>query len=147
MGYLEKLNVTQLKRPQSLSPTEQRRAKLVTKLEEQLALAQAQAEGKRYIVTKAAWTRDNDGNKTRVQKERMVRPWWFADGSTGLSLVVRYGARILELQKGKRAIAIAQPALLPGALNTVIAAVQAGELDGAISAVVDERKLKIGSKG
>ena len=39
MSYLSKLNVTQLKKPQSLSPAEHRRMKLVVKLEEQLALA------------------------------------------------------------------------------------------------------------
>jgi hypothetical protein len=119
---------------------------LVAKLEEQLALCQAQAEGKRYVVTKAAWTRDDSGNKLRVQKERMVKPWYWQDGE-GLSLVVRYGARILDLSKGKRAISVNTAAMLPGALNTLIAAVKAGELDAAISAVIGERKLKLPSKG
>ncbi len=59
-------------------------------------------------------------------------------------MVVRYGARPLELSKGKRAISIAQVAMLPGALNTLIAAVKAGELDAAIEAVIDARKLKLG---
>ena len=105
MSFLAKLNVTQLKRPQSLSPAEQRRNKLVAKLEEQLALCQAQLEGKRYVVTKAAWTRYDSGNKHRVQKERMVKPWYWQDGE-GMCLVVRYGARIIELNKGKRAISV-----------------------------------------
>lgn len=139
MSYLGKLNVTQLKRPQAMSPQEQRRAKLVIKIEEQLALAQAQAEGRRFIVTKPAWTRDSEGKKTRVQRERMVRPWWWQDGAE-LSLVVRYGARILELSKGKRAISIAQPAMIPGALNTLISAVKAGELDGAIEQAISDAK-------
>ncbi len=76
MSYLAKLTVTQLKRPQGLTPHEGRRAKLIAKLEEQLALAQAQSEGKRLVVTKPAWRRDEDGNKTRVQQERVVRAWW-----------------------------------------------------------------------
>jgi len=143
MSYLAKLTVTQLKRPQGLTPQEARRAKLIAKLEEQLALAQAQSEGKRLVITKPAWTRDEDGNKTRVQQERVVRAWWWPEG-TGLSMVVRYGARPLELSKGKRAISIAQVAMLPGALNTLIAAVKAGELDAAIEAVIDARKLKLG---
>ena len=146
MTFLSKLTVTQLKRPQSLAPAEHRRAKLIEKLEEQLALAQAQAEGKRYITTRAAWTRDSEGNKTRIQKERAVKPWWWQDGA-GVTLLVRYGARILELHKGRRAISIATSALLPGALNTLIAAVKAGELDAAISDVLDNRKLKTDGKG
>jgi hypothetical protein len=141
VSYMSKLNVTQLKRPQALSPTEHRRAKLVAKLEEQLALAQAQAEGKRYVVTKPSWSRDENGAKIRVQRERMVKPWWFADGE-GVVLVVRYGARIMELQKGKRAIAINTYAMLPGALNTLIAAAKAGELDAAIEQVLADTGTK-----
>ena len=141
MSYLSKLNVTQLKKPQSLSPTEQRRVKLVVKLEEQLSLAQAQAEGKRYLVTKPSWSRDEAGNKVRVQRERMVKAWWWQDGE-GLCLVVRYGARIMELSKGKRAITVNTPAMLPGALNTLIAATKAGELDGAIEQVLADARTK-----
>jgi hypothetical protein len=141
MSYLAKLNVTQLKRPQALSPTEHRRAKLVTKLQEQLALAEAQAQGKRYVVSTPSWDRDENGNKVRVTRERTVRAWWWQDGEA-LTLVVRYGARILELSKGKRAITVSQRALLPGALNTLIAAVNAGELDGAIAAAVTASKHK-----
>ena len=59
-----------------------------------------------------------------------------------LMLVVRYGARPLELAAGKRAIAIAHAPMLPGALNTLIAAVKAGELDGAMAAAVEASKLK-----
>ena len=139
MSYLSKLNVTQLKKPQSLSPAEHRRMNLVVKLEEQLALAQAQAEGKRYLVTKPSWSRDEAGNKVRVQRERMVKAWWWQDGE-GLCLVVRYGARIMELSKGKRAITVNTPAMLPGALNTLIAATKAGELDAAIEQVLADAK-------
>jgi hypothetical protein len=55
-------------------------------------------------------------------------------------MLVRYGARALELSKGKRAIAISSPALLPGAINTLIAAVKAGELDAGIDAAIQEVK-------
>lgn len=141
MSYLSKLNITQLKRPTKQSPAEERRGKLVVKLEEQLALAQAQAEGKIYVVTKSAWTRDNDGNKTRVQRERAVRAWWWNDGAA-LNMVVRYGARPLELSKGKRALTVADAAALPEVINTVIAAVKAGELDAPIAAVIAASKSK-----
>jgi hypothetical protein len=135
--HLSKLTLTQLKRAQKQSPAEQRRSKLILKIEEQISLAQALAEGKRYVVMKAAWTRDADGNKQRVQREKVVRPWWVPEGE-GVSLVVKYGARSLELAKGKRAISVPHVPMLPGALNTVIAAVKAGELDGAIDAALAE---------
>jgi RHS repeat-associated protein len=145
MGHLDKLNVTQLKRPETLSPAEQRRAKLIAKLEEQLAVAQAVAEGKPHVVQKQGWTRDNDGNRQRVVSERVVRPWWWPEGE-GVCLVVRYGAKILELGKGKRAINVSSPALLPGVLNTLIAATKSGELDAAITTAKPTELLIIGAQ-
>ncbi len=141
MSHLAKLNITQLKRPAKQSPVEQRRSKLIVKLEEQLALARAQAEGKKYVVMKPAWTRDSDGNKTRVEREKQVRAWWWKEGD-GLSLVVRYGAKQLDLAKGRKAISIAQVSQLPEALSTLRAAVAAGELDGALESAVSATKGK-----
>jgi hypothetical protein len=143
MSYLAKLTVTQLKRPQGLTPQEARRTKLIAKLEEQLALAQALSKGERYLITKPAWTRDPDGNRVRVQRERQVRPWWWSEGE-GVCMVMRYGARQLELVKGKRGIMIATPGMLPGAINTLIQAVRAGELDAVIDAAITETKRKSG---
>jgi hypothetical protein len=132
-----------MKRTSALSPQEARRHKLVLKLQEQLKLAEAHAKGERYLVTKPSWSRDADGKRVRVQRERQVRPWWWQEGE-GVAMIVRYGARSLELSKGKRAVSISSAALLPGALNTLIAAVQAGELDAAMDAVITETKRKAG---
>ena len=143
MTYLSKLNITQLKRPTKSTPQEQRRNKLVSKLEEQMALAEAQQQGKRYIVMKSAWTRDDSGAKTKVQREKIVRPWFWPDAN-GLSMVVRYGARPLELAKGKRALSVANIDAIPEAISTVIAAVKAGELDTAMEAAIAANKSKMG---
>ncbi len=137
VSNMSKLTLVALKRRAPRTPQEARREKLIAKLEEQLALAQAQAEGRRFIVTKPAWSRDENGNKIRVQREKVVRPWWWPEGE-GVSLVVKYGARSLELAKGKRAISVPHVPMLPGAINTVIAAVKAGELDAAIDAALAE---------
>jgi hypothetical protein len=140
--YLSKLNITQLKRPTKSTPQEQRRNKLVGKLEEQLALAEAQKAGKRYVVMKSAWIRDDNGNKQRVQREKIVRPWYWPDAN-GLCMVVRYGARPLELAKGKRALALPNIDAIPEAITTVIAAVKSGELDTAMDAVIAVNKTKL----
>jgi hypothetical protein len=141
MSHLAKLTITQVKRGSQLSPQQSRRNKLIARLQEQLALVEAQAKGERFFVTKPSWTRDENGNKSRVQQQRQIRPWWWQQDNQ-LHMVVRYGARQLELAKGKRAITIASLAVLPGAINTLILATQAGELDAAIAAAVDARKFK-----
>jgi hypothetical protein len=48
---------------------------------------------------------------------------------------VRYGAKVIELAKGKSAIEVASPDALIEALEAVNAAVLAGELDTQIEAV------------
>ena len=143
MSHLAKLNLTQMKRTHALPPQQARRHKLIIKLEEQLKLAEALAKGERYLIIKPSWSRDADGNRVRVQRERQVRPWWWQEAE-GVAMLVRYGARSLELSKGKRAVSIPNAAMLPGAIHTLIAAVQAGELDAAMDAVITETKRKSG---
>lgn len=141
MSILGKLNITALKQRAKQSPAEHRRSNLIAKLTEQMELAKAQAEGKPFVVVKNGWARDEAGNKQRIQKEKIVRPWWWNDGPA-LSLVIRYGAKPLELGKGKRAVSVANLAAMPATLGTVIDAVRAGELDQSIEATVAASKSK-----
>ena len=52
-----------------------------------------------------------------------------------LNLVVRYGARIIELGKGKNSIELENEAAILPTLEVIKKAVEAGELDDAITAV------------
>jgi hypothetical protein len=140
-NFLSKLNLTQLKRPQGLSAQEKRRSNLVAKLQEQAALAKATAAGEKFVVVKQAWTRDDAGNKTRIERQKKVVPWFWQDGN-GISLVVRYGARPLEFKKGMRAISVANIEAIPETISTIVAAVNGGELDAAIDALVNSAKAK-----
>ena len=141
MSILSKLNLTQLKRPTGKSPLEKRRDNLIQKLEEQSKLAEHEVKGTKYSVTKNAWSRDDAGNKTRITRDKLMRPWYFADGQ-GVSLTIRYGARVLELSKGKKAVSVANVAAIPDAIATVINAVKAGELDPAMEAAIQAAKAK-----
>jgi hypothetical protein len=145
VSYLSKLTITQLKRPAKATPAEQRRGKIIAKLEEQLELARASAEGRAHSVTKAAWGKDAEGNRVRVQREKRLTPWWWRNGDS-FDMVVRYGAKPIELGKGKRALSVADLGALPEIIGTVIEAVRAGELDAAIEAVAGAPKLKLPSK-
>lgn len=145
MSYMSKLTITQLKRPAKASPAEQRRAKLIAKLGEQLELARAAVEGRSYTVTKQAWGKDAEGNRVRVQREKRVAQWWWKDGDL-INMVVRYGAKPVELAKGKKALSVPNLTVLPDVIGTVIEAVKAGELDAAIEAVAGAPKVTRPSK-
>ncbi len=146
MGHLNALTITTLKARVPMTPQEQRRVKLIAKLEEQLAMASAAVEGRSYAATKLAWAKDADGKRVRVEREKRLKPWWWREGDA-VTVVVRYGAKPLELAKGKRAVSVPAMDALPKAIVTMIAAVQAGELDAAIDAVVNASRSKPGGKG
>ena len=63
-----------------------------------------------------------------------MKPWWFVGDSGKVCIEIRYGAKVIELSKGKTAIEIASPTALVETLETVKAAVLAGELDQQIEA-------------
>jgi hypothetical protein len=58
-----------------------------------------------------------------------VRAWWRTDIAGNVVLTVRYGAKPIEFEKGKAAIAVGKKERLVPTLETVIAGVEAGLLD------------------
>jgi hypothetical protein len=140
-NLLSKLNFTTLKRPSKQSPQEARRSNLIAKLEEQAELARHQAAGTKMLVMKNVVTRDSDGNRTKSEREKNIRPWFWVEG-TGYALTVKYGAHFLEMSRGKKAITVPNLAAIPEVLSTIISACRGGELDAAIDAVVTANKNK-----
>ena len=110
----------------SNDPKASRRLKIISGLEQQKLLFANPA----YIITEQKWEVGQDGVKSLVERQRKVKRWWL-DGAGGeVLLTVRYGARSIEFEKGKAAIVVGSKDKLPEVIDAVIAAVQAGELDG-----------------
>jgi predicted nicotinamide N-methyase len=134
MTALSKLTLITATKPNTLAPIVQKRNKLLKKLHEQIELATALAEGRHYTATKLRNVTDDAGNTKIVEMAKQVRQWWWTADNGKLCLTVRYGAKLLELAKGKTAIELASAEELVTVLETVKAAVAAGELDAAITA-------------
>lgn len=107
------------------NPTLARRAKLVAHLEDQKQLASDPL----HVRVMQRWVIQDNGVKTPVEIKKRVRPWWRRDEAGTLYLKVRYGARALEFEKGKPAILVKDKSKLIPTIDTLIAAIQAGELD------------------
>ena len=60
---------------------------------------------------------------------KKVSAWWRTDATGAVVLTVRYGAKPIEFAPGKAAIAVGKRERLVQTIETVIAAVEAGELD------------------
>jgi len=124
MNHLKSLNFTTVPKG-AVSPVIVRRGKLVTRLEEQKALAL----DPNYVPTIKRWKKSDDGTKQLVDLQRRIRPWWRIDAAGGIVLTVRYGFKTIEFEKGKAGIAVPSKEKLIGVIDTLIAAVKAGELD------------------
>ena len=107
-----------------------RREKLIT----QLRLQKELIADANFVATTQRWHKDEAGVRQLVTRQRRIKRWWHEDAAGQFVLTVRYGAKLLEFEKGKGAIVIGNPANLSSAIDIVIAAVAAGELDAAISA-------------
>ena len=129
MSVLKTLNfVVATKR--SNDPTILRRAKLLTQLQQQRALAIDPL----FIAVTQRWRKGEDGDKRLVERQKRVKRWWYVDPIGNCYLTINYGSKRLELDKGKSAIALGSKDNLVATIDAIIAAVAAGELDAAISA-------------
>ena len=133
MATLTSLKLTAAQKSLNQPAVQVRRNKLLLRLEEQQQMARAQQAGEVFSATKLRIVKDADtGAKKQILTCKRVKPWWFVCENGKLALGVRYGARLLELGKGKFAVEIAsQKELLP-TLDLIKTAVQVGELDAAM---------------
>ncbi len=129
MSTLSALKLTAAKRSTGISPQVQRRLKLVKKIDDQIALAKALATGGTYTTSRFRTVKDDEGGSRSVEIQKKVRPWWFPTETGKIALSIRYGARVVEINKGKTAIEVASGDDLINALSVVRKAVDAGELD------------------
>ena len=129
MSTLSALKLTAAKRSTGISPQVNRRMKLLKKIDDQIALAKALATGGTYTTSRFRTVKDDEGGTRSVEIQKKVRPWWFPTETGKIALSIRYGARVVEISKGKSAIEVASGDDLINALSVVRKAVDAGELD------------------
>ena len=133
MSALAGLKLVAAKRSTSVAPVVQRRTKLLKKLGEQIELAKAQKEGRQYSATRMRNVKDAETGMTRsVEMPKRVREWWWTGENGKTCVALRYGAKPVELAKGKAAVEVDGNDQLIAALETLRGAVDAGELDAQI---------------
>ena len=112
------------------SPEILRRNKLTGKLDHQIAAAKAAIAGDVYVAKRVKFVQDaGSGERKQVEVATRVKPWWWGATNGKVMLALRYGARPIELAKGKNAIEVGSMGDLVAALVAVKDAVHAGELD------------------
>ncbi len=136
MSALANLKLVTAKRPAQLSPVIQRRNKISLRISEQIAFAQSKLDGKLYAPMKQRKVKNEEtGEITTVEVTKRVKEWWFTSSNGKLCVSLRYGAKVIEIAKGKTAVELASDKELVATLEVLRQAVNAGELDAQIEAV------------
>jgi hypothetical protein len=145
MSTLASLKLVASKKAKQATPVVLRRNKLAAKLNEQIELAQAQKEGRPYAPKRIkTLVNAETGERTTVEATKRVKEWYWINDAGKINLSVRYGAKVLELAKGKNAIELSTGDELISTLVLLKDAVIAGELDEAINNASDKLRAGFG---
>ncbi len=129
MSILKSLTLSTRPEKASDNPLIKRREKLLSKLDQQLAMANALVNGETYTAYREKWQKNLEtGEQEKVQKIKRVSPWFYKRNNQYF-LEVRYANKALELSKGNHAIEVGELGNLTKTISTVIDAVVAGELN------------------
>ena len=131
MSTLKALNIVALPKLSKNDPTLQRRVKLLTQLEQQRELA----ANPNYVVSLQKWRKQEDGSKFLVERQKRVKKWWVVDLMGNCFFTIRYGSKLLEIEKGKSGIAVGDKDNLVAVIEAVIAAVKNGEFDTLLNGI------------
>ena len=137
MKHLSKFKLVAVAQKQVQSKAEHRRAKLIEKLEDQLAMAEALIKGEAFRKYKQVWGQNDNGDRVRFGREKRVRAWYWMSAS-GCYFSFFYGSRVLKLDGDNTAITVGARDKLPEIIRAVIEAVKAGELDKSIEEAADK---------
>jgi hypothetical protein len=140
---LSTLKLVSATRATHISPVMQRRQKLLAKIDEQIEMAQAAANGTVFTATKFKNIVNAEGVTEYKQVAKKVRAWYWKNDAGKWNLVVRYGARIIELSKGKNSIELLSEADVIPTLELLKTIISNGELDEAIKSVSKVVDLKL----
>lgn len=140
MSLLKKFTI---KTVTQTAPTqaESRRSKLVQKLMEQLKVLEAAQKNETFAVEKPRWAKDANGAKSRVTVSKRVKPWFFAKDA-GYYLQAKYGSRVISLGSGN-SVFVKTLAEVKAALEALISATEAGEMDQAIADLLSSKKPRM----
>ena len=94
--------------------------------------AKAYSERPELHPNREDWVK-KDGVRTIVEMQQRVPLWWRQHPNGFYAVFVRSGLKPIEFEKGKTAIAVSSLDKLPSVIDTLIAAIRAGELDAQLA--------------
>ncbi len=138
MTHLAKLTFKTVDRSSTRDPIIARRDKLIVGLKEQKLVHAATLKKEDHLVERNKWMQNELGERVLVKTHRRIRPWFFAQDG-GWYVQCRYGARVIKADGTNNAVFVNSLADVLGVLDAFLNAAAAGELDRAITQVVQRK--------
>ena len=137
MSTLNNLKLVVSKKHQTVAPIVIRRNKLCSKLDEQLALCEAQKAGNTYAPKRLkTFVNKQTGERMTAEVVKRVREWFWVSDNGKINLSIKYGAKTLPLnKKGANAIELSTGDELIETIKSLKLMVANGEFDYAINEV------------
>ena len=137
MPSLSKLILTKFERSQThRNPILERCAKALTALAQQRDVLTAALEGKEFTVKISKWAIDEHGRHYRVEKDRLVRPWFFKE-TQGWLVQLKYGARVVPLDTDHNAVVVPELSDVCAVFDIFEKAVQSCDFDKSLAALAE----------
>ena len=142
MSILQRLKLAREDKNVTTDDAGRRRNKLLDKLGEQLLIVRSDFGGEQYKPRKRVWLTNETGAKELVERDKKVRRWYWRNGDKWF-FQLRYGAKVLDLGKGRNAVEVDNEDALIEAIDICSAAVKAGELDKALQEVAEIKSKRL----
>ncbi|SSW68631.1 hypothetical protein AVE30378_03090 [Achromobacter veterisilvae] len=135
MSILKSVKIVSADRKAVPSPTFSKRHRLLVRIDELLALAEASRDGKNFRPEHTrTYVDPATGNKEQRLVEKRLQKWWWVASNAKVYVELRYGSRPIELTPGKTAIELDSESQVIDTLALLKQAVLAGELDKQLAA-------------
>jgi hypothetical protein len=126
---LSSLKVTARPKIEPKAPIIGKRMKLIEKLEQQQEMATCMIEKRPFEAFREKMVKDPEtGERSKQRRAVSVKPWYY-DSDGHYFLEVKVNNKPIDIQQGKPAIDIGDKTELPNTIETIIHAVEKGELD------------------
>ena len=109
-------------RPTFQDPVTLKRSKFISRVSEQLEIANLLMKGEQIPFT-------SFHNPASLKRPRKVSPWWWLDKDGKYLMAIKYGSKVIELAKGKPAVQAETLDQIIEVLKSLKLATSNGELD------------------
>jgi hypothetical protein len=133
MGALDTLKLVNVVRKREISAEGRMRHKVVASLNQQAEMVQAELEGRQHSVTVRRYV-EQDGQRVLVQRAKQPRKWFWKDANGAYLFQMSYCNTPVVIAGGQTTVEVGKLDALPAVINTLVQAVNTGELDAALKA-------------